>query len=422
MLLKRFLILFLIISVDLIPQSDLLKTKINHILSKLPSTTRAGILIYDPITRDTLFALNDTESMIPASNTKLFTTAAALSYLGNDFETSTKFYTDDDDLKDGIINGNLYIKGFGNSLFGETDLLKTINKLKSLGVFKITGDVIGDDTYFDDVYSRTDWIPDEIANVTLPPVSALVYENNKTVVARKYKRRIRNYSVNISNPPLHIANVMRERLVNHQIEVEGKSIAGTTPANVHLLDDTRVHLTELLNIINKNSDNFLAECLFKTIGAETSGIQGNSFYAQQAVLTYIRDNGIFSKGTSLVDGSGISRFDQVTPAALVGVLENMYFDLVNFETFYNSLSIAGVDGTLRNRLIGTAAYKNFRGKTGTLNGVSSLSGYLTTTTGDDLIMSFIFEFSRGGASRHKRIQDEIILLLTDWKSELSLKK
>lgn len=422
MFLKRFLILFLVLTFEFFPQSDLLKTKIHLILSKLPSTTKAGILIYDPITRDTLFALNATESMIPASNTKLFTTAAALSYLGKDFETATRIYSDDNNLEDGVINGNLYIKGFGNSLFGETELLTMIDKLKSLGINKITGDIIGDDTYFDDVYSRIDWIPDEIANVTLPPVSALVYENNKTVVTRKYKRRIQNVSVNISNPPLHIAGVLRERLVNHKIEVVGNSKSGKTPDNSYLVDETKAHITALLNIINKNSDNFLAECMFKTIGAETSGIQGNSFYAQQAILSYIRDNGIFSPGTSLVDGSGISRFDQVTPAALIGVLENMYFDLANFETFYNSLSIAGVDGTLRNRLIGTAGQNNFRGKTGTLNGVSSLSGYLTTNDGDDILLSFIFEFSKGGASLHKRIQDEIILLLTDWRSELSLEK
>ncbi|QQS37311.1 MAG: D-alanyl-D-alanine carboxypeptidase/D-alanyl-D-alanine-endopeptidase [Ignavibacteriales bacterium] len=416
-------IVFVIVTVfNISAQNEQLKFEIEKILSKLPSTTRAGILIYDPITRDTLYGKNCLESMIPASNTKLFTTAAALNYLGKEFNLSTKIFTDDDNLNDGVINGNIYLKGFGNPLFSEDDLIKSILRLKEIGITEITGNVIGDDSYFDDIYSRTDWIPDEVANVTLPPVSALVYENNKTVVARKYKRRTWNYIVNIDNPPVFISKVFRDRLLNHEINVKGSSNSGITPDDVTLLYESKVPLIELIKFINKNSDNFFAECLFKTIGAESSGLQGNSFYAQQAVLTYIRDNGIYSEGTSLVDGSGISRFDQVTVAALVGVLENMYFDLANFDDFFNSLSIAGVDGTLKGRMIGTKIQGNFRGKTGTLNGVSSLSGYLTTSEGNDLIISMIFEFSHGRASLHKRVQDEILLLLSDWQSDLSLRK
>ena len=93
----------------------------------------------------------------------------------------------------------------------------------------------------------------------------------------------------------------------------------------------------------------------------------------------------------------------------------MYFDLAHFDDFYNSLSIAGVDGTLEHRLEGTKAENNFHGKTGTLNGVSSVSGYLTTDGGDDLIISIIFEFNRKGARYHRRIQDDIIKLLAGWK-------
>jgi len=181
------------------------------------------------------------------------------------------------------------------------------------------------------------------------------------------------------------------------------------------LTNSGIILRDLLQEINKHSDNFLAECLFKTIGAETSGEQGNAFYSTQAILSFIKDNGIFSEGSSIVDGSGISRFDQVTVGALAGVLEKMYFDLAHFDDFYKSLSIAGVDGTLEDRLTGTSAGNNFHGKTGTLNGVSSLSGYLTTAGGDDLIVSIIFEYNRKGARFHRRIQDNIIKLLADWR-------
>ncbi len=154
---------------------------------------------------------------------------------------------------------------------------------------------------------------------------------------------------------------------------------GETPLTAQLLLEEKIELRELIKIINKNSNNFLAECLFKTIGAVASSKQGNSFYSTQAILTFIEDNGIYSEGTSIVDGSGISRFDQITVGAIVGLLERMYFDIKNFDDYYNSLSIAGVDGTLNERMYNTTAENNFRGKTGTLNGVSSLSGYLETS-------------------------------------------
>ncbi|MGE5435693.1 MAG: D-alanyl-D-alanine carboxypeptidase, partial [Syntrophothermus sp.] len=89
----------------------------------------------------------------------------------------------------------------------------------------------------------------------------------------------------------------------------------------------------------------------------------------------------------------------------------MYFDLANFEDYHSSLSIAGVDGTLRHRLRGTLAENKFCGKTGTLNGVTSLSGYLTKNNNEDLIISMIFQFTQGGNGYYKDIEDEIITLL-----------
>jgi serine-type D-Ala-D-Ala carboxypeptidase/endopeptidase (penicillin-binding protein 4) len=389
--------------------------RIQNILSRLPSSTHAAVLVFNPLTQDTIFSLNAAESMIPASNTKLFTTATALSELGGDFVLKTSLLTDDNDIKDGIINGNLYIKGYGNSLFTKDDLAECVNDLKQKGIVKITGNIIGDDSYFDDVYTRDDWIRDEVANVRLPAISALVVDRNRKVVYKRRGRRTRRYYVNVKNPPLYAAELLRDDLINSGIDVGSKAKTGITPKDAVELTNSPIILRNLLQDINKHSDNFLAECLFKTLGAETSGEQGNAFYSTQAILSFIKDNGIFSEGSSIVDGSGISRFDQITVGALAGVLEKMYFDLAHFDDFYNSLSIAGVDGTLQHRLNGTKAENNFHGKTGTLNGVSSLSGYLTTEGGDDLIISIIFEFNRKGARFHRDIQDDIINLLAEWK-------
>jgi len=411
----KYVILSLIFTTHLFSSSkEEIRNKIDIILSKLPATTKAAVFVYNPLTEDTIYSLNPTLSMIPASNTKLFTTATALSLMGGDYMLYTKFYSDDTLYTDGVIDGNLYIKGFGNSLFTTEDLIDMVDTLWNLGIRKITGKIIGDDSYFDEIYTRDDWITDEVANVKLPPISAIVIDNNRKITRLKRRGRYRNYYVDIENPPLYAAQLLKEKLIEKGIEVTQSAERGITPITAYQVTAKGVELREVIQFINKESDNFLAECLFKTIGAVASGQQGNAFYSTQTILSYIADNGIFSKGTAIVDGSGISRYDQITVGAVVGLLEKMYFDIANFDDFYNSLSIAGVDGTLRRRLKGTFAENNFRGKTGTLNGVSSLSGYLTCENGEDLIVSIFFEFSRGGAGFHRDIQDSIITALCEW--------
>ena len=412
---KIFILFLLFISVSLASSKEEIKGIIANIVGKLPASTNVGIIIYNPLTQDTIFQKNAFVSMTPASNTKLFTTATALSLLGGDFPLFTKIMTNDLNIKNGVINGDIFIKGYGNSTFTVSDLEVMVNTIKSKGIRKITGRIIGDDTYFDDVYFRGDWITDEVANVSLPPISAIVIDRNREVTYKKIRRRMKSYTTNVSDPPLHAAKLLREKLAAEGIEVGGICMKGETPGNAVTLAESKIILRNLISLINKHSDNFLAECLFKTIGAESSKQQGNSFYSTQAITNFLEENGVYLRGSSILDGSGISRFDQVTPISIAGILEKMYFDIANFEDYYKSLSIAGVDGTLRNRFTGTSAENNLHGKTGTLDGISSLSGYLTTAKGDDLIISIIMEFDKKGNRFHHEIQDEIVKILTDWK-------
>jgi serine-type D-Ala-D-Ala carboxypeptidase/endopeptidase (penicillin-binding protein 4) len=411
---KRVLALILFFSTFLFASStEETKRRIEQVLNSLPSTTTAGIMVYNPLTQDTIFKLNHLIPMIPASNTKLFTSAAALALMGGDYYLSTKLFTDDNNLRDGEINGNLYLKGYGNPLFSDHDLNAMAVELRNLGIRRVTGSIVGDDTYFDNIYRRDDWIKDEVANVKLPPVSAIVVDRNRTTVKRKRGKRTVTVTENISNPPLSAAVKLRQKLINQGIEVNSSAVQGETPSPVYLITEKKILLREVLDLINKNSDNFLSEVVFKAIGAFASGEQGNSFYSTQAILSFLDDNGIYSKGTSLVDGSGISRFNKATPAAIVGLLEKMYFDLKSYDDYFSSFSVAGVDGTLRRRMAGSNAENNFHGKTGTLNGVSSLSGYVTTESGDDLIICILFEFSRGGHDLHRSAQDRIIRAVSE---------
>jgi D-alanyl-D-alanine carboxypeptidase/D-alanyl-D-alanine-endopeptidase (penicillin-binding protein 4) len=390
--------------------------ELDEYIAEVPAGTNMAVLIYNPLTQDTIISINHTQTMIPASNTKLFTSATALELMGGEYLISTLILADDVDLSDGIVDGNIYIKGFGNPTFTTEDLEDLVNQLYQAGLRKVSGNVIGDDTYFDDIYSRDDWISEERANVKLPPISALVIDRNRTAVRKKRKGRYRTYYVNVENPPLFAAKKIRETLITHGVEVSGSATFSQTPDSALPLVESSIELEELIKLINKNSDNFYAECLFKILGAVYSGKQSNSFFSTQAILSYIEDMGIYSNETKIVDGSGISRFDQVTAGALVGLLEKIYFNISQFDDFYNSLSIAGVDGTLHKRMIGTVAENNFRGKTGTLNGVSSISGYIKNADEDDIIVCMMFEFTKGGASKYKRIQDRIIEALARWKN------
>ena len=452
----------------LIFTNDNYKTELKSILNKIPNSTKTSILVYNPNTLDTLFQKNIYKSRIPASNTKLFTTATALSLMGGNKELSTTLFTDDIDLTDSVIDGNLYIKGFGNSLFKEKDLDSLVNEVLNLGIKKITGSVIGDDSYFDNIYYRDDWITNERANVSVPPVSALVLNNNKMIIhlyskgnvgnpltynltpkmdfsnvtmnakvtskrrrprisssfkedgfyfnvkgGLRKRRRARSYAIFIDKPTLYCSFLLHSKLNEKEIVIEGNPTAGITPMLANEIASSRTSIKEIIKLINKNSDNFLAECLFKTIGAEFSGEQGNSFYATQSVLTFIDENNIYDEGTAVVDGSGISRHNEITVAAIGGLLEAMYFDDNLFNDFYNSLTISSVDRTLKDRFIGKTSAKRFRGKTGYLNGVTTLSGYLFTKQEEDLIISIMFEFRKKGASYHKDIQEEIIQLFYD---------
>lgn len=393
-----------------------LENRISEILSRLPASTKTAIMIYEPLSQDTLFKKNIHEQMIPASVTKLYTTAVSLQLLGKDFKIKTKLLTDDYNIKDGIVNGNIYIKGFGNPVFTSSDLESFANKLVKLGIKKIKGDIIGDDSYFDNIYSREDWIEDEQSNVPLPPISAIVLDRNKKAIVKKIRRRLRTVMTEISNPPLEIAIKFKDILARKNIEIDGNTRIAITPENNYHLDESYITLDELNAYINKYSDNFYAECLFKILGAEFSKTQGTYFFSQQAIKDFLKKNDIPSYATEIVDGSGISRFDKITASSVNALLERMYFDLVNFESFYNSLSIAGVDGTLRNRM---NSYINFRGKTGTLRGVIGLAGYLKTDNDDDLIVTILFEYKNGSYDYYRNIQDEIILVLNQWYKSYS---
>jgi serine-type D-Ala-D-Ala carboxypeptidase/endopeptidase (penicillin-binding protein 4) len=393
-------------------------TKIREILQNVPAGTNFAVLIINPLTNDTLYAHNVNSLMAPASVTKLFTTLTAMNTMGPNYKISTKFFSSDKNISDGTINGDLYIKGYGNSVFSSSDLREMVQELRKKGVTAVTGDIVGDGSYFDDEYFRNDWIDEEPGAAGIPPVSALVLDRNHTLIRKKLRRKKYGYvSQNVQNPPQHIAGVLRSELQEAGIRVGGIARTGVTPSNATEVAENHIILSELIKTINKRSDNFLAECLFKLTGAVSSKEEGNAFYASQAVNQFLEEHDISTDGTKIVDGSGLSHFNQTSVRCIAGLLEWAYLDFKAFGDFLRSLSVAGDDGTLRGRMLDSPAANNFFGKTGTLNGFSSLAGYLRCPDGDDLIVAMIFQFQKKGAHYYKGMQDRIIELLAGYKSK-----
>lgn len=414
LLTKKTAIFLLLISLHLFPQGTI-QSRISAILSKARAA-KYSVLIINPLSNDTLYAANSSRLMTPASVTKLYTTITAISLMGPNYQIAVRLFTENKNIVNGTIDGNLYIKGYGNSLFSTEDLREMVQALKQKGVSRITGKIIGDDSYFDDEYSRRDWIEDEPGANGIPPVSALVLDRNSRSVASKGRRgRIRISHSLVQNPPLFVAQRLREELKAVGIQVGGEAAAGVTPKGAAELVTKGPLLKDLIKIVNKRSDNFLAECLFKTIGAYNSKVEGSAFYASQAEKEFLFKNDIVIDGGEIVDGSGLSHFNQVSVRSIVNLLEWAYTNLPSFDDFVKSLSISSEDGTLRGRMQGSNAAEHFFGKTGTVNGVSTIAGYLKCANGDELIVGIMFEFGGGRPTYYRRLQDEIIETASGYK-------
>ncbi|MBI5727060.1 MAG: D-alanyl-D-alanine carboxypeptidase/D-alanyl-D-alanine-endopeptidase [Ignavibacteriales bacterium] len=386
--------------------------KISQILKEIPSATSYGILVLDPLSNDTIYMHNPKALMIPASVTKLYTTLSAVTTLGNDFLLSTKLYSSDYQLRDGIIDGDLYLKGYGNSLFTTDSLRKMVAVLKRMNIRKITGDIVGDETFFDGEYFHRDWIEDDPGGGNIPPISALVLNRNQTMVRKKVRRRrYAMVTASVKDPALHAASVLLAELQSEGISVDGHAVSGKTPDKTRELASSSVRLLDLMKVINKRSDNFLAECLFKTMGAIYSRKEGSAFYAGQALYQFLDRHDIVTDGLQIADGSGLSHYNLVSVRSIVSLLEWAYLNLTSFEEFLQSLSVAGDDGTLRNRMFDVPPGLQFYGKTGTLSGLSSIAGYLRNKNGNDLIIAMIFDYGKFNARYYKNIQDRIIKIL-----------
>lgn len=350
------------------------------------------------------------------------------------------------------------------------------DSLRAHGVRRIAGRVIGDDDVFDDIPLGRGWAWDDLEAyyaaeisalelnegvvevrvrpggragdpgvVTLDPATAYTPVENRTVTVGSGAARLEvrraprgpglvasgtvprdtaflEETVAVRNPTLFFATVLRETLEEAGIRVDGAAAdiddlplaERSTPATP-LFAHVSPPLREILPAYLKPSQNQIAEILFRTLGSEERG--EGSADAGEAVLDSVFAAWNLPSGHLVIaDGSGLSRYNRVSPDFLAALLAHMD-STPHAALWRDALPVAGVDGTLANRMRGTPAAGNVRAKTGTLNGVRALSGYLTTADGERLIFSMLVNQHTLSARDADRVIDAALLRLVEWRRD-----
>ncbi len=433
--------------------------------------TQTGVKVISLKTGETLYERESRLLMHPASNTKLITTATALVELGTDFKFKTVMYADGR-ISSGILDGNLYVKGFGNPDFTSTDLSKMVEQVKARGITEIRGNILGDKSYFDSLYWGNGWMWDDepsafaafISPLTIndncvkvyvkpgkkvgdtvevriePPTSYVSVLNQGTTVApesaatlnvdRRWKERENKIVVkgqlpinskeqeatlSVWNVEIYFLTLLKEELERQEIKVDGTLMLGTVPTTSVQVAHHEQPIDSVIINLNKISDNLSAENTLKTIAAERLSTPGSTRAGMWIVNRFLNSIGIDTTKYNVVDGSGVSHYSLVTPEMYVTLLKNMYSrDSTLFYPYYASLPSAGVDGTLNARMKDTKAEGNLRGKTGTINGVSTLSGYVNTANGEWLAFSIMMQNFIGSSKPYRDAQDKIGAILADF--------
>jgi D-alanyl-D-alanine carboxypeptidase/D-alanyl-D-alanine-endopeptidase (penicillin-binding protein 4) len=342
----------------------------------------SGAYVLDATDRRTLFKWKPDTPRILASNTKLFTAAAALDDLGTAGTLSTVVLGAGQQLQDGTWQGDLYLRGGGDPTFGSAGFASRsygegaaaddlADQLEEAGITRVTGRVYGDESRFDPLRGGPDsgWA----TSIWVGPLSALSYNRGLA------NERGTSFQ---GNPPAFAAARLDELLEDRAIDVRGKPAAGIAPTDARELAQVQSPpVEELVRLMMKPSDNFFAEMLLKRIG----GTPGSTRAGASTAAAHAASLGSRAR---LADGSGLSRGNAASPRS-VGRLLDAIMARSEFAAFDRALPVAGKDGTLRDRMRSGPARGRCRAKTGTLIGVSALSGYCRTRGGDTVVFSFL---------------------------------
>lgn len=375
-----------------------LQNQIDNITAASSTHASRGIAIQSMQTDQIIYANNINLPFVPASNMKLFTAAAALLYLGPNYQYHTTIYAN---------NNNVYMKFTGDPDLTAQEINNLIWQLRLKGINKINGNFYVDNSRYNGYDIAPGWMWDDLKYCYAAPADAIMINHNCIIPL--------DTAFDDNDPaiqfPYHTATILIAQLLHqNNILLKGKILSGTVNHHATIIaDQTSPPLWLLVNQMLKNSDNLIANSLLKNLGAiyfQQAGNWDNGVIAMQNILK--QHYHIDFSPSKIVDGSGLSRYDLITPQQTLQLLNYIYHDQTIAPYFINALPIAGYDGTLKNRMLATKMVERVYAKTGTMSGVSSLSGYAYRTNQQVYAFVIFINNFTGKVKPQTTIEDQMV--------------
>ena len=325
------------------------------------SPTLSAAVALDLQSGETVFARHGDLPLAPASNEKLTVTFAALRDLGATYRFRTEVLGRG--VQDGSVwEGDLFLKGFGDPTLSSARLDRLAQAVAATGITRVDGRVFGDESWFDARRTAPGWKAGYLVN-ECPPLSALVvdrawYDHHTAL-----------------DPALAAAGAFRRLLGAHGVTTGAVGVGRAPDAATQLAETDSATLPNVVAVMDRESDNFRAEMILKTLGAEI-GDAGTTAAGAAVVRSDLASAQVPLQGVVIADGSGLSLLDRLTANAVSALLVSVWNDPVLEKPFWSALPVAGENGTLEDRMESAPARGAVRAKTGTTDRASALSGYV----------------------------------------------
>ena len=348
-------------------------------------TTQLGLHIYDLTADRDLACVNHRQRMRPASNQKVVTAISALHHLGSDYRFKTQMYLTGEITTDSILEGDICFVGYMDPILSRGEVYQMALALSNAGIDSIAGVIYLDLSFKDTNEWGWGWCWDD----DLTPLHPLLVEKKDKIVSE--------FLHDLSTVGIQGASV--DRVVQLPC-----------PPSARLFCEATHTMEQVLDRMMKKSDNYYAESMFYQLAAHNGRKHASRKDAVSCINQLIREVGLSPSSYQIADGSGLSLYNYISPELLVRLLQYAWNNESIRSYLYPSLPIAGFDGTLEKRMRKTAAEGNIHAKTGTVDGISSLSGYATSPEGHVLVFSIINQ-GVAKASLGKDFQDKVCELL-----------
>ena len=345
------------------PATGSLKTRLDRALRvQGVSSSQTGAIVYDLSLDAHVYRKNQALALKPASNEKLPVAVTALSILQPGYTIPTQLRARGHQTGS-VWNGKLILKGYGDPALSGSQLGRLARAVEKKGITRVTGAIVGDETFFDKVRVGPGWKASFYKD-ECPPLSALIVNRG----------HFRGYIT--SRPALAAAKMLRSKLVDRGIKVGGHAKLGRAdPSSAGIATERSPALRWLVRSMDRQSDNFYAETFVKLLGALEAN-EGSTTAGTRVVRQELRRRNVPLRGVVIADGSGLSAYDRLTAKTTAKLLRSALADGDISSAFVDSLPTAGVNGTLVDRMTSGPAYRNVYAKTGTTDSASALSGYV----------------------------------------------